>query len=419
MSTQFIVTIILLTLVIMLIICTISASKSPRPIKKSVSWLISTLTMPLISNIIIMNSHTEELSNFIYHFYYISTDIVMWALLNFTNNYCQGARFEQATVSQKRRGKPIALYTLLVIDMIQLGCNFIFRHAFYLEEITIDDEIYFDAIQTLGGHIHMGIHYLVFISCILIFMMAIAKTAKVYKEKYITIFASILGVGIWQTIHILVNEAITTSMIGYGLFGLVIFYFAVIYRPMRLLDHMLSNIASNMDVAMILYDTNNQCIWINKQSRILLALQNTELEKVNERLFSKFGDLAFNNDEKGDVINCETYDRYYILTRQTTYDEKYKITGYILSIKDDTATRKLIKQESYNANHDELTGLYNKSHLCHRIEETIKNNPDTDYIIAFTNIRNFKLVNDIFGSKFGDKVIVNLANFIREAASKN
>ena len=56
--------------------------------------------------------------------------------------------------------------------------------------------------------------------------------------------------GLWQTFYIFSRTPVDTSMIGFAVFGLLVFFFALYYRPLRLLDRMLANIASELKEAL-------------------------------------------------------------------------------------------------------------------------------------------------------------------------
>ena len=107
---------------------------------------------------------------------------------------------------------------------------------------------------------------------------------------------------------------------------------------------------------------------------------------------------------------------YYALECRTIRDAKGRIDGSFLNIRNETQSQLNLKQESYRARHDELTELYTKTHLFERIGEVLAAAPGGVYSVAFANVSNFKLVNDIFGSEFGDKVLTRMADLLREIA---
>ena len=111
--------------------------------------------------------------------------------------------------------------------------------------------------------------------------------------------------------------------------------------------------------------------------------------------------------------------RYYSLEDNKTTDEKKRLTGTYLRVRDVTDEQQRLKREMYDATHDLLTGLYTREYLYQRIYETISANPDTEYYIIYIDVKNFKVVNDIFGTSFGDRAIMHIANWIRKYLSVN
>ncbi|MDD3186264.1 MAG: EAL domain-containing protein [Anaerostipes sp.] len=63
---------------------------------------------------------------------------------------------------------------------------------------------------------------------------------------------------------------------------------------------------------------------------------------------------------------------------------------------------------------DELTGLYNKQFFLKKVRAVLDENPNGAYDIICIDIDCFKLINDTFGMAVGDKLLVHIANFLRE-----
>ena len=68
-------------------------------------------------------------------------------------------------------------------------------------------------------------------------------------------------------------------------------------------------------------------------------------------------------------------------------------------------TAAIVNQFKY----DKLTGLYSKEFFYQKVQERLLENPEEDYCIVCSNIENFKLVNDIFGAKAGDRLLKEVA----------
>lgn len=68
-------------------------------------------------------------------------------------------------------------------------------------------------------------------------------------------------------------------------------------------------------------------------------------------------------------------------------------------------TAAMVNQFQY----DRLTGLYSKEFFCQKVKERLLEDPEQDYCIVCSNIENFKLVNDIFGTQEGDRILQEIA----------
>lgn len=62
---------------------------------------------------------------------------------------------------------------------------------------------------------------------------------------------------------------------------------------------------------------------------------------------------------------------------------------------------------------DRLTGLYSKEYFYQRVKETLAQNPGKEYDLICSNIENFKLINDTFGTPAADKLLCGFADTLR------
>ena len=75
-------------LVVILGACGIVSYLSRKPIGKYVGFLCLALIPPVLGNMIIVSSTTEGRALVGCYIYYIGMDLIMFALLRFTNEYC-------------------------------------------------------------------------------------------------------------------------------------------------------------------------------------------------------------------------------------------------------------------------------------------------------------------------------------------
>ncbi len=188
------------------------------------------------------------------------------------------------------------------------------------------------------------------------------------------------------------------------------------YRPLRLLDRMLSDIVSGMPAAMYLYDPDNKCIWANEPGYKLVGVTERELYKVTEKLAEIFGKKDFSDDEwsENHVIGEGANARYYYVEKRNIKYKKKDLAGCYLSVRDDTEEHLRMEREYYNTTHDSLTDLYTKQYLYECIKKKLAEDQDTKYLVIYIDVKNFKIVNDVFGSDFGDMAIQQIADRIRE-----
>ncbi len=376
-------------------------------VSNSVAWLDAALIPPILGNLIVLISSSPVLSAIGFYTYFLGMDVVMLAMLNFTVKYCKGQSNHHCV--------PIAAYIALGADTLQMLLNPIFHHAFTLEEIFVEGRPYYRFIAHWGQTVHRVVDYSILVAIMAIFLMMSIKMPKVYREKYAIILLSMVVECVWQSFYIFSRTPIDRSMIGFGVFGILIFYFAIFYRPMRLLDNMLANMASDMPEALLFFDPNQRCIWANDPGKNLLNIQEGSFDHVPQKLREMFGDLELDRENwvRHKVIGSGENAKHYILDKHSISSDKNANSGSFLSIRDNTSDQLLIEREKYNATHDTLTGLYNREMLFRSIQKELKENKDTTYYIIFIDVKNFKIVNDIFSNSFGDFTLKHIAEWIR------
>ena len=404
--------IIYIVLIVLLGLFGVISKKSSKAIGKAVSYLLFTFIVPIAGNLILVLSENELLSTIGSYTYFIGMDLMAFSLFDFTLSYCN--------IPCRHNKKIYFIYTLLTIDVLQYFFNPFFGHAFGMEAITVDGSLYYRLVPYLGQTFHRIAVYIAFITSLGIFIYKTIRVPRIYAEKYYVILFTMVLAGIWQSYYIFSRTPIDRSMMGLAVCGMLIFYFSLFYRPFRLLDRMLANIASKMSEAIFFFDASKRCIWANSNGCKLLEVRSDNLEHVNQRLFAMFDDLGVGQDNwsSKQSVNSEKGTQYFTLDKHIVTDAKNKKIGYFLSIQDNTEEILTHQQEIYEATHDKLTGLFTKEHLFNLIRNKVATDKDSSYSIAYLDIKDFKMVNDIFGNDTGDLVLKRVANWIRENATE-
>ena len=95
-------------------------------------------------------------------------------------------------------------------------------------------------------------------------------------------------------------------------------------------------------------------------------------------------------------------------------NKRGELIGGVLVFHDVTAARDLARQLSWQATHDALTGLVNRSEFERRLDDLIRSTWDTDrhHVLCYMDIDQFKIVNDTCGHTAGDEMLKEVTALI-------
>ena len=267
-------------------VCAFFAARSPREIGKTVAKLDLALIPPMLGNLIIIGSGDKTVAEIGYYLYFVGINVAVLSMVEFTNMYCR--------ISRERKHKtPKAVYGSLIIDSIQLLLNPIFGHAFSLESVDVQGKAYYKLIPHFGQYFHRVVDNVILGALVLLFFIMVHKMSKVNRGRYRAILVSMLIVALWHSLYFFSKTPVNRSTLGFGIFGLLVFYFSICFRPLKLLDRMLSDIASEMVQALYVFDPNGKCVWMNVPGMKLADVKENELDDVPAKLDDLFGSIEF------------------------------------------------------------------------------------------------------------------------------
>ena len=396
---------VFLILMLVLLLCAINAGRRYKALGMAVARVDLALIPPILGNCIIVGSHTKILSLIGYYIFFLGMDYMIFELIRFTRIYCSSSGYGKKL--------PRWLHYFLAVDAVQLLINIFTGHSFGVESIAYEGQKYYRLVPHIGQVFHRVVDYGIFVAVIVVFAMATLHASKIYRERYSIILASLIVIGCWEAFYMISRVPIDRSMIGFGVFGILIYYFAIHYRPLRLLDRILSGVVSSGSDAIFIFTPRGQCIWTNKEGCFLVGVQEDNCENAPELLEYLFGTkLRRGNWSEKHITGGGDSIKYYRLENREVGDSESMFSGYYLRVRDITEEEMRQKREMYEATHDKLTGLFTRDFLAKNITADIKSHPGTDYILFYISIRNFKTINDIFGPDFADMALKRLANYL-------
>lgn len=404
-------------LIVTLSLCGIVSYSSKKPIGKSVSLFCFSLIPPVLGNTIIIGATTMSVALVGCYIYYIGMDLIMQTLIMFTNKYCQVRNRQNSA----ERQIPVWINLLLAVDVIQMLLNPFIGHAFVLQEIEAYGMPYFIMTPLLGQTFHRIVCYGAMLIIMFVFVIRSIKVPRLYKERYAVILISMIIGTLWQTFYIFSRTPIDRSMVGFAVFGLLIFYFSIYYRPVRLLDSMLAGIVSDTNESVFLYGPEGRCLWVNDHGMRFTNASDDDFESAEDYIINLFGDMTSlpeNTDIERTIGSGETV-QFFIILRGSFFDGNRKLLGTYLRIKDITEEKGRVERELYAANHDSLTGVYTKEYIFRKISDKLRCHALNDHYVASINLCDFKVFNDVFGRDFGDAALIQVADWMRKYSDDN
>ncbi len=76
--------------------------------------------------------------------------------------------------------------------------------------------------------------------------------------------------------------------------------------------------------------------------------------------------------------------------------------------------QELLDKAVYDAEHDALTGIYNRHKAFAESEKMMQENPDKQFAIVHFDIQRFRRYNSFFGEAEGDRLLIYIADMLRE-----
>ena len=396
--------IIFVASIVGLIACAIISVKSKRKYSNPVAILLFGLIIPVLGNLFIIASDIKSLSTAGCYIYFIGMNIAMYAVFNFCFEYCN--------FSKKYAFVKYIILGILICDTIQLLINLATGHAFTLELIkNVYGSDYYRFVPHTGQTIHRVIDYSILGGVLVIFIVRSIISPRVYAERYVVILIAMIAVSAWQTFYIFSRRPVDYSMIGFAVFGLLIFLLSLYYRPLRLLDRMLAAIASRMPESLFFFDTTGRSIWLNDKAVELLSLDREKLnylDEVPKKLEAKIGQYKDKEGEQSYSTtsgNGESFTSY-VIEQHAVVDDRKKLVGSYLSVRDNSSEEKLLRRETYKAKHDPLTKILNRAGY----DLTMEKVDLSKTFLLLIDLDSFKEINDNFGHTVGDQVLIKAVN---------
>ena len=373
--------------------------------------LLTSSSIAIMANIGIMYLQNERMSLIAYCVSFIATDWMLYYMLRFAFEYTGYAFIDNKDIRK--------LFYALVVDALIMEVNIFTKIAFSVESVVMPDHIMYNRLNvTPLYYYHLGLAYGMVACTMGCLLYKSYKAVTLYARKYFIVFLSMIPAVVCEYFYFRYHEAIDASVLGHGITAVAIYYCAFVYSPQKLLFKSMVRVVQNSDELMLLLDMNKNVIYMNPRAEDVMDKIDRIYDGQGRTLRTWYEENCVDN-EAGYLGQTKFYykDRVVHMAIRSTYlyDKKGRVQGILVTAMDMSEEVQRREAEIYNASHDQLTGIYNQSYFYEKCKQALQERPNEPYVMVCSDIRNFKLVNDVFGAFAGDHLLMQIGTHLRNS----
>lgn len=267
---------------------------------------------------------------------------------------------------------------------------------------------------------HLAFVYITMLLLMSVLIRKIKVSPRIYKTRYITILSSLCIVLALHITYLKFSFDFDYSLFFYVIIAFSVFYFSLVYIPKGLIEKILFCSVSNMEDGFVCLDIDGKCVHANQAARRYCtdASGVCDLDGRIRTWYDAHPDMEAADINWDAVQEIDGKTRYYSNESKRMFDEQGRYLGCFFILHDRTEEQLRLAEEQYRATHDPLTGILNKEAFYESAARMLAEHPDREFCIVGTDIKNFKLINDMFGVETGDAVLKRAADLIASFATE-
>lgn len=386
--------------------------RDKRPLTKAIRYIMIAAPCTMIAYAAALIAPSQFAAEFLYAIYYTVSDVLLICMLLYALKY--------TNVYEMRAVQKAVLYLVVAVDGLLMLLNVFTEKIFIFRCGQMEDAgTFFYGIAERGGlyNFHRLIIYGMVVLIVLPLVVKIVKSPVMYRKKFWLTLISLMIIIAANVLYLVMSLEIDFSVLTYGIMALAIYYFNVVYVPQGLVEGLLSSSIKNMDDSVVCFDIEGNCIYANSVAYGFFKAESTKpfedyySEWMNGRQLSEAEDAEWKETREVNSVK-----RYYDVSFKRLCDGSDNCVGCFFKMHDETVEVEKLAAERFRATHDRLTGIYNKEHFYDVVTDAVREAEPGTYCMVCSDIKNFKLVNDIFGINVGDEVLLNIADTLRRLA---
>lgn len=403
-------------LAIALLVGIILLRKVKNVVTPSIRFLFAAAIVTIVCYTVALLAVTEPVATLAHGMYFAFTDWLVIVLMLYAEKY--------TGIVKKNKIVKGVIYAGAVLDTVQMVLNAFTHHAFRVEKIRLrlfnKEEYFAVADKRPMYHVHLLFVYSLVVIVFIILAVKVKRTLKLYRKKYLMVLYSFVCIMAFNVGYRFTDLAIDVSVVVYSVLAIAACYFSLFYVPKSIMVRLLSFSLKDMDSSIMCFDLEGKCVYANHMAYQMHELEEKDgrsrmeslfLEWLSGRQVEGLEDKTWNEER---VVNGEV--GYFEMQFKRLLDEGQNYIGCYFSMQDRTAERRKMEYERYRATHDELTGIYNKTGFYEKVREKLDQEPERKRYMICSDIKDFKLVNGLFGLEQGDQILKRIAEILRKEA---
>ncbi len=403
-----------------LVVGAVGINKYEHAVRRSIQYLFISAVLTIMCNALAVVAVNERMATLFHGLYFAATDWLVIVLLHYAGRYTDAKNISLPA--------KLLIYGGALADTVSMVVNTYTHHVFRSVETVMDGgEVCYQVIPLVPAYgvpiygVHLVFVYGLVILVLLTFLVRIVKTVRLYRRKYEVVvwcFVLILAVNIGYRFF---DYPIDLSPVLYSAMALACAYFTLFYVPKSIVVKLLSLSVEDMESGILCFDKDGKCVYVNEVGRGIFHV-NGSLAPL-EQYFAQW-----RGDKKDEELKEEVWKEEHEIDGDTHYievhfkfllDDRGNYVGSFFSFTDRTENYRELEMEHYNATHDYLTDIYNRERFFERVEELLKQEPDAERVMVCIDVKDFKVVNDLFGEETGNRILKRIAGLMRRDASED
>ena len=391
--------------------------KKEVPDRRIISGVFVAAIVTVLGNGIAVNMQTEGAAFFFYTLYYVAVDWLLFFLLFLA------VRQEEYEGKQK---KVMPLYAVFCgADTVSLCLNLVSYQVFSckVRQLANGRLVFCPEFEVLHASffLHVLLRSVMIGALLFLYSSLMARTIKLYRGKYWCVICNILLLVLTTSLCRFGIDFLDGSSICYAVFSVLCVYFSHFYVSKKIVAKVLSLLTEDMQIGLICFDRFGKCIQVNDAFRYMMGSERQwesyEDYFANWRQTKPSGELREEFWREEHEIDGEL--RYYDAHFNILQDDKGSYVGSFFSFTDRTESVAEYEEKRYEASHDELTDIYNRKRFFEVVETLLKEDEDVKRVLVCIDVKDFSVVNNLFGEKTGNQILQRIAGLMRRDASED